>query len=161
MMFNPDSDPEVCRRAFGKKGEALEAALASASRILPLVTNAHSESAACDLYWPEIYWNFPMAAPAPDTFWDTPSPKLFQNVTALDPQQFSSCSEYAGELLGERHLRRPRRAEQLQDVAADVAQKMLWIGGGHGGGDDLAVAVHRDGAGGQLLHACAGAKKSF
>jgi hypothetical protein len=102
MMFNPDSDPEVCRHAFGKKGEALEAALAGASRILPLVTNVHSESAACDLYWPEVYWNFPMAAPAPNSFWDTPSPKLFQNVTALDPQIFSSCSEYAGELLGER-----------------------------------------------------------
>jgi hypothetical protein len=102
MMFNPDGDPETCRRAFGSHGAALESALASASRILPLVTQAHSESAACDLYWPEVYWNLPMASEAERFYWDTPSPKNFQNVIALDPQLFSSCREFAGELLGER-----------------------------------------------------------
>ena len=40
MTYNPDSGPDVCHRAFGKKGAALEAALAAASRILPLVTQA-------------------------------------------------------------------------------------------------------------------------
>ena len=119
-MYNPDTDPSVFLRAArgDAKLEALFAALASVSRILPLVTSAHSESAACDLYWPEIYWNFPMASPGPEAFWDTPSPKTFQNVTALDPQMFSSCSEFAGEQLSERSgkyspLERSRLVEQV------------------------------------------------
>lgn len=37
-----------------------EAALASASRILPLVTTAHHPSAANNRYWPEMYTNMPV-----------------------------------------------------------------------------------------------------
>ena len=105
MLFSPESNPEECKRSFGPAGASarhIEDALAAASRILPLVTHAISESAACDLYWPEIDWGIPLASEAPKMFWDTPSPRIFQNVTALDPQMFSSCSEFAGELLGER-----------------------------------------------------------
>ena len=104
MSFNPDADPATVKRSFGMKPEAraLEAALAAASRILPLVVNAHSESAACDLYWPEIGWNLPFVGEVDKFFWDTPSPRNFQNVTALDPQLFSSCREFADELLGTR-----------------------------------------------------------
>jgi hypothetical protein len=101
MTYNPDADVETVKRSFGK-ARATEAALASASRILPLVTSAHSESAACDLYWPEIYWNLPLASEADKFFWDTPSPRNFQNVTGLDPQLFTSCKECAAELIGEK-----------------------------------------------------------
>ena len=101
-MFDPDSDPGGFQMPLSKSARALQSALENASRILPLVTSAHSESAACDLYWPEIYWNMPLASEAPAVFFDAPSPKTFQNVTALDPQMFSSCSEFAGELLGAR-----------------------------------------------------------
>jgi len=103
MLFDPSSDPEECRRSFEPgKARALETALAAASRILPLVTHAVSESAACDLYWPEVYWNMLIASEAPKSYWDTPSPRTFQNVTALDPQLFSTCTEFAGELMDER-----------------------------------------------------------
>jgi hypothetical protein len=108
-MYNPDCDAEVFDRAFGRdpKTKSFETALANASRILPLLTSVHLESAACDLYWPEINWNFPMASEIDKMFWDTPSPKTFQNVMALDPQLFSSCSEFADELLGERSGKYP------------------------------------------------------
>jgi hypothetical protein len=82
----------------------LESALANASRILPLVTTAHLPSAACDAYWPEIYWNQPVVAEERgNPYGDTPSPKTFQNVSPLDPQLFSRMSDFADELLkGER-----------------------------------------------------------
>jgi hypothetical protein len=130
MMFNPNSNPEVCRRAFGAKGAALERALANASRILPLVTHAHSESAACDLYWPEVYWNLPMASEAFKGFWDTPSPRTFQNATALDPQLFSSCSEFAGELLGERSGKYSplEVADRLYAFAGDAEKSLTEAG---------------------------------
>ena len=95
-MYNTEAPPE--------KATPLESALAAASRILPLVTMAHLPSAACDAYWPEIYWNQPMVAEERgNPYGDTPSPKTFQNVSPLDPQLFSGMSEFAGELLkGER-----------------------------------------------------------
>lgn len=101
-MYNPDTDADVSRRAFGKNA-ALERALANASRILPLVTSAYMPSAACDAYWPEVYWNQPMSGePAPDPYRDMPPPRVFQNTDGLDPQLFLSCRAYADELLGER-----------------------------------------------------------
>jgi hypothetical protein len=75
-------------------------AIARASRILPLVTTAHLPSAACDAYWPEVYWNQPIAVePKPNPYGDTPVPKTFVHVSPLDPQIFASISECADELL--------------------------------------------------------------
>ena len=82
----------------------LAGALARASRVLPLVTTAYTPSAACDAYWPEIYWNQPLTAePRPNPYGDTLAPKTFHHASPLDPQLFSGMSEHAGELLsGER-----------------------------------------------------------
>ena len=52
---------------------------------------------------------------------------------------------------GQRHLRLARLAKQEQHVAHDVAQQPLRIAGGDGGRDHLAVAVHGQAAGRQLL----------
>lgn len=116
-----------------RRGGALGAALARASRILPLVTTAHLPSAACDAYWPEVYWNQPLAAvPVPDAYGDTPSPKTFVHASPLDPELFLSPDESAGELLGEHRSGRY--------TAVDVAQ---WL-------EELArevdVALRREGA---------------
>jgi hypothetical protein len=74
--------------------------LATASRILPLVTTAYLPSAACDAYWPEIYWNQPMVEPPErDPYFDTAEPATFQHASPLDPQLFSTMAEFAGELL--------------------------------------------------------------
>ncbi len=76
---------------------------ASASRILPIVTTAHMPSAANNNYWPEIYTNHSMVEPGKHHYSDTPAPKVFGNVTALDPQLFSRISDFADQLLkGER-----------------------------------------------------------
>ncbi|MGZ8612458.1 MAG: hypothetical protein ACXWX0_09340, partial [Actinomycetota bacterium] len=59
LTYNPEAEPETWRRilrtALGALAEPAEAALASASRILPLVTSAHHPSASNNYYWPEIY----------------------------------------------------------------------------------------------------------
>jgi len=132
-MYNPDGDPEVFHRAFGSdtKARALEAALANASRILPIVTTAHLPSAACDAYWPEVYWNQPMAAePSPNPYGDTPSPKTFQNVSPLDPQMFSGMGEFADELLSERSGRYSpvEVAQWLEDFAHAVGRDLAQAG---------------------------------
>jgi hypothetical protein len=131
-LYNPDTGAEVWRREwggqFGADAAAAEAALASASRILPTVTTAHSPSAACDTYWPEVYWNHPMVAVARNNLYtDTPSPKTFCNVTPLDPQIFSRMTDFAGELLkGERSGKySPLEVAQWLDGFADAAEKAL------------------------------------
>ncbi|MDE2265789.1 MAG: hypothetical protein KGL29_07815, partial [Alphaproteobacteria bacterium] len=145
LMYNPDSDPAVCERAFGDgaKARALESAVAKASRILPIVTTAHLTSAACDCYWPEIYWNQPMAAePDPNPYGDTPSPKVFQNVSPLDPQMFSAMSEFAGELLGTRSGKyTPLEVAQWLEDHADAVTRDLAEAGTPPSGDALRLAI--------------------
>jgi hypothetical protein len=103
-LYNPDGDADGWRRAlahqFGRGAEKAEAALASASRILPLVTTAHCPSAANNNYWPEMYTNMPMVdANRPHPYSDTPSPRRFGTVSPLDPEFFLTVDEFADELL--------------------------------------------------------------
>jgi hypothetical protein len=95
-LYNPDSATAPLTDA--------EAALASASRILPLITTAHGPSAANNNYWPEMYTNQSIVDPKQkNSYSDTPSPKVFGNVSPFDPQLFSTVNGFAGEVLkGER-----------------------------------------------------------
>lgn len=130
LMYNPETGPEVCQRQFGRGAgaRALASGLARASRILPIVTTAHLPSAACDAYWPEIYWNQPMVGePQYNPYTDSPSPKTFQNVSPLDPQLFSRMSDFAEELLqGQRSGKySPIEVAQWLEDFADAAEKDL------------------------------------
>jgi hypothetical protein len=98
LMYDRGTNWEVWRRMI--RPGLLETALAQASRILPIVTTAHLPSAACDAYWPEIYWNQPIVTPArTNPYTDSPAPRTFCNVSPLDPQLFSRISDFAGEML--------------------------------------------------------------
>ena len=104
LLYNPDAAPDVWRRLlshqYGRAARPVETALASASRILPLVTTAHLPSAANNNYWPEIYTNMPVVdSNRKHPYGDTPSPKRFGTVSPLDPQLFSRIDDFAGELL--------------------------------------------------------------
>jgi hypothetical protein len=102
----------------------VDPALAAASRILPIVTTAHMPSAANNTYWPEIYTNHPMVESGKNPYTDTPAPKVFGNVTPLDPQLFSRMSDFADELLkGERGGKYSpvEVAQWLDDLAATAA----------------------------------------
>lgn len=104
LLYDPETSPEVWRRSlrqqFRERAPHVEAALAAAARILPIVTTAHMPSAANDTYMPEIYTNQPIAdAGLPSPYGDTPSPKVFGYVSPLDPQMFATIEESVGEML--------------------------------------------------------------
>jgi hypothetical protein len=83
-------------------GTGLRAALAYASRILPLVTAAHCPSAANNHYWPEMYTNMPIVAGAhPSNYGDTPLPQTFGSVSPLDPALFASADAFVAETLAD------------------------------------------------------------
>jgi hypothetical protein len=146
LMYNPEAGPEVWQRHFGSAAgaRALESGLARASRILPIVTTAHLPSAACDAYWPEVYWNQPMAAEArPNPYFDSPAPRTFQNVSPLDPRMFSRIGDFAAELLkGERGAKYSpiEVAQWLEDLAA-AAEKDLSRAGKPEAVDPLRAAI--------------------
>ncbi|HUA39713.1 MAG TPA: twin-arginine translocation signal domain-containing protein [Candidatus Sulfopaludibacter sp.] len=103
-LYNPDGEPDgwqrEARRQFGRGADKVEAALASASRILPLVTVAHCPSAANNNYWPEMYTNIAIVAEAkPQPYSDTPDPRRLGTVSPLDPEFFSGIDEFADELI--------------------------------------------------------------
>ena len=102
-MYNPqtvaDATRRYLRRQFGAAAPDLEAALASAGRILPIVTTAHGPSAANNTYWPEMYTNQPVVdARKNNPYTDTPAPKVFGNVSPFDPQLFSTINGFADEM---------------------------------------------------------------
>ena len=104
LLYNPDSDADVWRRylraRFPGAEAATEGALASAGRILRIVTTAHLPSAANATYWPEMYLNQPIVdAARRHPYTDTPAPRVFGNVSPLDPQLFSRINDFAAELL--------------------------------------------------------------
>jgi hypothetical protein len=155
LVYNPATDADGWRRylrqQLGPAAEPAEKALASASRILPIITTAHDPSASNNSYWPELYTNMPIVDPKrAQPYSDTPEPKKFGTVSALDPQLFASVEECADALVSgkamakytpldvaqwledlaraasEEHARalaasRDRQAPQLRRVLADVA----------------------------------------
>ena len=104
LLYNPDSDAEVWQRylraQFGAGAPAMEKALASGSRILPIVTTAHAASAGNNTYWPEVYLNQSLVDPSrPGPYTDSPAPRVFGNVSPLDPQLFYRINDFADDLL--------------------------------------------------------------
>jgi len=104
-LYNPDTSPEVCRRlfrqAFASSGSALETALSSSSRILPLITTAWLPSASNHSFWPELYSPISILPPtgAP-LYTDSPTPHNVGAISPLDPQLFSTIDQHARDLTG-------------------------------------------------------------
>jgi hypothetical protein len=132
LLYNPDADPASWRRylahEFGPAESAVEGAMASANRILPLVTSAHHASADNISYWPEMYTNMPIVDESrPHPYRDTPTPKRFGTVSPLDPALFARVEDFADEVLcGERSARySPLRVAGWLDDLAGAARQQL------------------------------------
>jgi len=133
LLYNPDASPEawqrILRKEFGPGAPGIEAALANASRILPIITTSHAASAGNNTYWPEVYLNQSIVDPEHfGPYRDTPAPRVFGNVSPLDPQLFAGINEYADELLkGERSGKyTPIEAAQwIEDYAAQAAKALM------------------------------------
>jgi len=103
-LYNPDTAPEVHQRffreAFGSSGPALEAALASSSRILPLITTAWLPSASNHSFWPELYTPISILPPTDKPLYsDSPAPHNVSAISPLDPQLFSTIDQHAKDLV--------------------------------------------------------------
>ncbi|MGE5812637.1 MAG: hypothetical protein ACM339_14100 [Ignavibacteria bacterium] len=130
LAYNPNCESNVWRRylskEFGAGAEDVELALANASRILPIVLTVHGVSAANNLYWPEMYTNFSIADPNnKNPYFDTPSPKVFGNVSPMDPQLFLRINDFAEELLkGDRSGKYTpvEVAQWIEDFANEAAK---------------------------------------
>jgi hypothetical protein len=133
LLYNPDANPASWRRylahEFGAAAAGpVEAALASASRVLPLVTTAHDTSADNISYWPEMYSNMPIVNESrPHPYRDTPTPKRFGTVSPLDPALFSRVEDFADEVVrGECSAKySPLRVAGWLDDLADTARQQL------------------------------------
>lgn len=132
LIYNPNAEPDswrrYLRRRFGPGAQAVETALGNASRILPIVTTAHDPSAANNNYWPELYLNHSIVDPAHYApYTDTPAPRVFGNVSPLDPQLFSRINDFAGELLKGEHGAKysPVEVAQWIEDHAAAAEKNL------------------------------------
>jgi hypothetical protein len=133
LTYDPDASAEEWRRPlpaiFGSVAADAEAALASASRILPLVTVAHHPSASNNYYWPEIYTDMPIVWPAdgtrPHPYQDTPDPRRFGTVGPLDPEVFSSVTDFVAERLagGSSGRISPLEVAARLDALADDANR--------------------------------------
>jgi len=135
LFYNPDADPDGWRRYLrkhiGAGAEAAEAALANSSRILPIVTTTHGTSAGNNSYWPEVYLNQSMIdADHPGPYRDTPAPRVFGNVSPLDPQLFSRINDFADQLLkGERDGKYSpiEVAQWIEDYAAAASKNLAQL----------------------------------
>jgi hypothetical protein len=104
LLYNPDADPDVWQRQlrneFKSAAGAVESALRAATQIVPLVTTTHMPSAANDTYGPEFYTNQSIVdANKYSPYGDTPAPKIFGNVSPLDPQMFYRINDFAADML--------------------------------------------------------------
>jgi hypothetical protein len=104
LLYDPDAPAEswqrLLRRQYGAAAAPVEASLAASSRILPLLTTAHTPSAANNHWWPEMPVHMSILdASHPEPFTDTPVPRRFGTVSPLDPQLFASADDFARELV--------------------------------------------------------------
>jgi hypothetical protein len=104
LSYQPDASPETWMRPLrdlaGDAAEGCARALAAASRVLPLFTNAHGVSACNNTYWPELYDNMSMVyAPAEYPYgYDSDGATRFGDVPTFDPQLFATPAEFVAAL---------------------------------------------------------------
>jgi hypothetical protein len=131
-LYNPDNASEAAGRylkaRFGAAADSTGSALASASRILPLVTSAHGASAANNNYWPEMYYNMSIVdATKKHPYSDSPAPKRFGMVSPFDPEMFSRIDDFAADLVAGRASAKysPLEVAQWLELSADQTDKHL------------------------------------
>jgi hypothetical protein len=131
-MYSPDASPDVWQRflrnEFRSAAPAIEGALASATSVCEIITSAHLPSAANEGFSPEYYTNQSIVdAAKPSPYSDTPAPKVFGNVSPLDPQLFSTINEFVAEVIKNERSGKysPVEVAQWLDAAAEDAAEHL------------------------------------
>jgi hypothetical protein len=132
LLYNPNTDPDVWRRflkkEFGTASDNIERAIANATRILPIVLTVHGASAGNNTYWPEMYTNMSIPDPkSKNPYSDSPSPRVFGNVSPMDPQIFLGINDFAKELISSDRSGKysPVEAAQWIEDYSDEAARCL------------------------------------
>src|SRR4030095_8502326 len=135
LLYNPKSEPDtwqrLLRKNFSVSAGDLEKALGNASRILPLITTTHLPSAANNNYWPEMYTNHSLFdSENRGSYSDTPVPRVFGNVSPLDPQLFYRINDYTDDLLSGNVSGKysPLEVAQWLDEYVEAARQSLSVG---------------------------------
>lgn len=131
LTYNPDTDPDIWRRylrkEFGSGATAIEMALSKSTSILPIIVTSHGPSAGNNTYWPEIYLNQSIPDAEKGTYGDTPTPRVFGNVSPIDPQMFLRINDFACELMkGDRSGKYTpiEVAQWLEDYADETVDQL-------------------------------------
>ncbi|MCH8120735.1 MAG: hypothetical protein IIC00_13545 [Planctomycetes bacterium] len=125
MLYNPNTPRDVWTRylksEFGPAAKDCEIALGHASRVLLLITTAHTPSCSNNGYWPEIHMNIPIV-----------SGNRFSNVSPLDPELFTTAEEFAEELVSGKRSGKysPLQVARWLDNLARVADRHLSLAHG-------------------------------
>jgi hypothetical protein len=135
LTYNPETDADgwrrFLRREFQSAAPAVEASLANASRILPIILTTHGASGSNNSYWPEMYMNMPIVdAGRAQPYGDTPDPKVFGTVSSFDPQLFSSIEECAEGLASGKTLAKYTTldvAQWLEDLSTTAAENQAQV----------------------------------
>ncbi len=132
LLYNPQTSPDGWRRylraSYGEAAPAVEEAVASGSRVLPLFTTARIPSASNLGCWPEVYTNMPIVEGSERSpYNDTAVPKRLGTVIPLDPQLFSTVEEHTAELVSGKHSGKysPIEVAQWFEEMTDSADKAL------------------------------------
>src|SRR5262245_13760492 len=145
LGYDPDA-PAIAWRPFlrARLGDAAaggEAALAAASRILPLLTSAHHPSASNNYFWPEMYTDMPIVwtddGTRPHPYLDTPRPRRFGTVSPLDPEVFSSVAEFVEETLSGDPSGRVSPMEVAAHLERLSGEASAFVPGDHGDDADV------------------------
>ena len=130
LVYNPETDADgwrrYLRREFQTAAQPVETALANASRVLPVITTSHGASGSNNSYWPEMYMNMPIVdEKRAQPYRDTAVPRKFGNVSAFDPQLFSSAEECAEALASGKTLAKYTPldvAQWLEDMSTAASE---------------------------------------
>jgi hypothetical protein len=132
LAFNPDCDSDIWRRFlkanFSGAADSVENSLASAGRLLALITTYHGPTADSQVYWLEMYTDIPIVkANKESIYWDADSPKVFGNISPLDPQLFSRINDYTDSLLAGTILQKYTFVEvatMLEELSATAIKRI-------------------------------------
>jgi len=139
-IYNPESDPKACTRYWDKQlkaaGARMAEAVALASRILRIVTTSQDPSAANWTYWPEIYTNMTIVDESLNKLYhDTPAPRVYGNVSPLDPQMFAAINSAVDDMIDGRSNSRysPMEvARWLDDYTGTIDRDVTRLSAGSG-----------------------------
>ena len=131
LLYNPDAEPELASLSAAAVRRRRPRARRRAGQRQPHSAHRHHRASALRRQQQLLARALPQPIPGrrrpSRPYTDTPAPKVFGNVSPLDPQLFSRINDFADELLTGRAQRQYSPievAQWMEDYAADAAHQL-------------------------------------